>query len=153
MELTLDYMNVDPQYTADELAEISRTTPSLIGQELSAAKISAANGGFTTRVVGSGDKVISQVPTAGEVIPENGVIVLYTETDMDAQKVQVPDFTGLSVSQVNRLANESGINVVFSGPTDRAGITAYKQSVKAEGYVDAGTRITVYFREEDIAVD
>lgn len=153
MELTLDYMNVEPQYTADELAAISRTTPSLIGQELSAAKISAANGGFTTRVVGKGGKVVSQVPTAGEVIPENGVIVLYTENDMDAQKIQVPDFTGLSVSQVNRLANESGINVIFSGPTDKAGITAYKQSVKAEGQVDAGTRITVYFREENIAVD
>lgn len=153
MELTLDYMNVEPQYTADELAAISRTTPSLIGKDISSAKIEAANSGFITRVVGSGDTVVSQVPTAGEVIPENGVIVLYTQTDMEAEKVQVPDFTGLSVSQVNRLGNESGINVIFSGPTDKAGITAYKQSVKAEVYVDAGTRITVYFREEDIAVD
>ena len=153
MELTLDYLNVEPQYTASELEAISRTTPSLIGQDVSSAKITAANGGFTVRVAGSGDKVVSQVPTAGETIPENGVIVIYTESDIEAQKVEVPDFTGLSVSQVNRLAVEAGINVIFSGPTDTAGVVAYKQSTNAATFVNAGTRITVYFRGEDIAVD
>ncbi len=153
MELTLDYLNVEPQYTASELASISHTTPSLISQDVSSAKITAANAGFTTRVVGTGKKVVSQVPSAGEAIPAGGVIVLYTETDAEPEQVTVPDFTGMSVGDVNRTAIKAGLNVVFSGPTDTAGITAFRQSVAAESLVDAGTRITVYFRGEDIAED
>lgn len=153
MELTLEYMNVEPQYTASELASISHTTPSFVGMDVSSAKISAANNGFTTRVVGNGKKVESQVPSAGEAIPAGGVIVLYTEGDSEPEKVTVPDFTGLSVAEVNRLANKTGVNVIFSGPTDTAGIKAYKQSVAAESLTDAGARITVYFRGEDIAED
>ncbi len=153
MELTLDYLNVEPQYTASELETVSRTTPSLTNQKLSEAKAAAASEGFTVRVVGSGDSVVSQVPTAGESIPKNGVIVLYTKDGIDTQKVKVPDFSGMSVSQVNRLAVDSGINVVFSGPTDTAGIKAYKQSAEPDTMVAAGTKITVYFRGEDIQED
>lgn len=153
LEPTLEYLNVEPQYTASELESVSHTTPSLVGKSVSDAKITAAGEGFTTRVVGTGDQVVSQVPSAGESIPENGVIVIYTQQNTQAQEVEVPDFTGLSVSQVNRLAAESGINVVFSGPTDTAGIKAYNQSVAADTLVEAGSRITVYFRSDDIAID
>lgn len=153
LEATLEYLNVEPQYTASELEDVSRTTPSLVGKSVSDAKVAAAAEGFTTRVVGSGEKVVSQVPSAGESIPENGVVVIYTEENAEAQEVEVPDFTGLSVSQVNKLATESGVNVVFSGNTDLAGIKAYNQSVSAKTMVEAGSRITVYFRSEDIAID
>lgn len=150
---TLEYLNVEPQYTESELESVSHTTPSLVGKSLSEAKVAAGAEGFTTRVVGSGDQVVSQVPSAGESIPENGVIVIYTDKKTEAQEVEVPDFTGLSVSQVNRLAAKSGLNVVFSGPTDTAGIRSYNQSVAAKTMVEAGSRITVYFRSDDIAVD
>ena len=93
------------------------------------------------------------MPSADEAIPAGGVVVLYTEDDSEPEKVTVPDFTGLSVSEVNRLANKTGINVVFSGPTETAGIKAFRQSVAADTQADAGTKITVYFRGEDIAED
>lgn len=153
LEATLEYLNVEPQYTASELEDVSHTTPSLVGKSVSDAKVAAAAEGFTTRVVGSGKKVVSQVPSARESIPENGVVVIYTEENTEAQEVEVPDFTGLSVSQVNKLATEAGVNVVFSGNTDLAGIKAYNQSVSAKTMVEAGSRITVYFRSEDIAID
>ncbi len=153
MELTLEYLNVEPQYTESELESVSHTTPSLVGKKLTEAKVSAAAEGFTTRVVGSGDEVVSQVPSAGESIPKNGVIVLYTDKTTGAEEVEVPDFTGLSVSQVNRLAAKTGLNVVFSGPTDSAGVKAYNQSIAEKTLAPAGSRITVYFRTDDIAID
>ncbi|MBQ8503881.1 MAG: PASTA domain-containing protein [Clostridia bacterium] len=153
MEATLEYLNVEPQYTESELESVSHTTPSLVGKGVSEAKVAAAGEGFTTRVVGTGEQVISQVPSAGESIPENGVIVIYTDKNIEAQEVEVPDFTGLSVSQVNRLAAKTGLNVVFSGPTDMAGIKSYNQNVAAKTMVEAGSRVTVYFRTDDIAID
>ncbi len=153
LEPTLEYLNVEPQYTQSELETVSHITPSLVGKSVSEAKATAAAGSFTVRVAGSGKKVVSQVPSAGESIPENGIIVVYTDNKADVQEVKVPDFTGLSVSQVNRLAVKSGLNVVFSGPTDTEGIKAYNQNIAADTVVEAGSKITVYFRSDDIAVD
>lgn len=153
LEPTLEYLNVEPQYTESELESVSHLTPSLIGKNVSAAKVAAAAEGFTTRVVGSGEEVVSQVPSAGESIPENGVIVIYTDKNTETEEVEVPDFIGLSVSQVNRLAAKEGINVIFSGPTDKAGIKAYNQSAEVGSKVPAGSRITVYFRSDDVAID
>lgn len=153
MEATLDYMNVEPQYTAKELASVSRVTPTLIGKTVSAAKVAAAAEGFTAKVIGKGDTVVSQVPATGQSIPKNGVIILYTEKDSKSQEVKVPDFIGLTASQVNTLATENGLNVIFSGPAETAGALSYNQDIAKETTVDAGSNITVYFRQENIAVD
>lgn len=153
MSSTLSYLNIEPRYTESELKKISGTTPSLTGKNVSQAKIAAAAEGYVTRVVGNGDTVISQVPAARQTIPSGGVIVLYTETDMKAQEVEVPDFSGLTVSQVNSLAVSKGINAVFSGPTDASGTVSYSQDFPAGAVVEAGSRITVYFKAEVIDED
>ena len=153
LESTLKYMGVEPHYTQSELAEVSRTTPSLIGKNVSDAKIAAANEGLVTRVSGKGKKVVSQVPAGGESIPEGGVVVIYTEEASDTLEVTVPDFTGRTASEVNRLAVNSGLNVVFSGPTGSAGVRAYSQDIRKGTTVEAGSKVTVYFRTDNIAVD
>lgn len=153
MEATLDYLNVEPQYTAKELASISRATPELVGRTTSQAKVTAAAEGFTVKVIGDGESVVSQVPASGQSIPKNGVIIAYTEKDSQSKEVEVPDFTGLTASQVNAKGVESGINVIFSGPAEAAGAVAYNQDVHKGTVVDAGSNITVYFRQENIAVD
>lgn len=153
MSSTLSYLNIEPRYTESELKKISGTTPALIGKNISQAKVSAAAEGYSTRVVGDGDTVISQVPASGQTIPSGGVVVLYTETDMQAQEVEVPDFSGLTVSQVNSLAVSKGINAVFSGPTDASGTVSYSQDVAVGATVEAGSKITVYFKAEVIDED
>ena len=145
MESTLKYMNVEPQYTAEELKKVSRTTPSLIGETLAAARSKAQESQLTLRIIGNGEKVVSQVPTAGQSISENGVIVVYTE-NAEAQKVEVPSFIGMTASSVKQEAAACGLNVTFSGPADTAGATAVKQSI-AEGIeVQAGSTVTVQFQ-------
>ena len=153
MEEIMDYMNIEPQYTAKELESVSRVTPSLVGKSVSKAKVAAAAEGFTTKVIGKGDTVVSQVPASGQSIPKNGVIVIYTQKDSKSKEVKVPDFIGLSASQVNKLAAESGLNVVFTGPAASAGAKAYNQDIPKGTKVDAGSNISVFFRQENIAVD
>lgn len=147
---TLEYLNVEPKYTAQELNNISSSAPHLVGKALSEAKNIAASSGYTIRVVGSGKTVLSQAPAAEQIIPKNGVIVLYTEKGAQAQKVKVPSFAGMTISQVNKAANEAGLNVTFSTPANTASVTAYDQSVAKGTVVEVGTNITVSFRNNDI---
>ena len=153
MEPTLEYLSVERKYTAEELSKLSKTTPDLIGKTVSAAKSLASNEGLKVKIVGEGDTVISQMPAKAQTIPHGGVIVLYTEKNTKREKTKVPDFTGLTVSQVNALAGESYLNVVFSGPTKEAGVKAYAQSIVKGAEVDIGSSITVNFKSENIMTD
>ena len=146
LESTLKYLNVEPQYTKDELESISSKTPDLCKQEVSAAKLAASNEGFSVKVIGSGKTVVSQVPSAGQSIPEGGVIVVYTEDDSKTQVVKVPSFVGMSASEANRTAIASGLNIVLSGPSQSAGAKVYKQSVEKGTELEAGSSVTVYFQ-------
>ena len=146
MESTLKYLNVEPQYTEAELAKVSKTAPNLTGETVSEAKQIAANHGLTVKVIGSGTNVISQVPSASQSIPENGIIIVYTEEDSETKVVEVPDFGGMTASQANAKAHEVGINIVLSGPASEAGAVAYNQSVASGTEVSPGTSVTVYFQ-------
>ena len=147
---TLEYLNVEPRYTAAELKNISSTAPDLVGKSINQAKIAAANEGYVTRVVGGGKTVVAQVPASEQIIPKNGVIVLYTEKGAATQKVKVPSFMGMTIAQVNKAANAAGLNVTFSTPTDTTGVKAYTQSIAKGAVVEAGSNITVGFRNNDI---
>ncbi|MCQ2462784.1 MAG: PASTA domain-containing protein [Clostridia bacterium] len=146
MEQTLAYLNVEPDYSDEELAGLSSTAPDLTGRTVSNAKQMAANQGFVVRVVGDGDKVISQMPSALTSIPVNGVIVIYTEETTDKETVEVPDFRGKTVSEVNNVGVNAGLNIEFSGPSLlEGGTVAYKQSISSGTKVEAGSTVTVYF--------
>ena len=62
----------------------------------------------------------------------------------------MPNFKGLSATDVNAAAARAGVNVEFSGNTSTGGLKAYKQSVEAGKEVDAGTVITVYFSDDNV---
>ena len=62
----------------------------------------------------------------------------------------VPDFSGLTVAQVNQAANAAGVNVLLSGISATAGTpTATRQSATAGKSVAKGTVITVEFTYAD----
>lgn len=144
-EATLNYLNVDPQYTAQELADLGEETPSVTG--LSLAKAREALSGFTIKTVGEGSTVISQMPAEGQLIPKNGVVVLYTDKTSEKKKVTVPDLTKLTVSAANQKALEYGLNPkIFGNSLTMGESESYKQSVEAGTQVDEGTVVTIYFK-------
>lgn len=153
MESTLKYLNVEPQYTQLELEKVSKTAPDLTGETVSQARQTAANHGLTIKVLGAGESVISQVPSAGQSIPEDGIIVVYTEEFSKIKVVNVPDFTGMTVDQANKKAHEVGINIILSGPVSDAGVVAYNQSVSAGTEISPGSSMTVYFHTTTQAAD
>ena len=147
MEKTLKYLNVEPQYTESELAKLDTTVSNYVGKNVSEVSSELRSAGFNCKVIGNGDKVISQLPGAYQSVPKGGIVVLYTEGGPVETKTKVPDLTGLSITQVNRTAAATGINVKISGNTlVNSELTSYGQSIAKGESVDYGTTVTVYFK-------
>ena len=145
----LPYLGVEPQYTESELATLDKTTPSVTGQSVGDARAAIAAAGLNCKVIGSGESVERQVPSAGKSISESGTVVLYTGAD-EAEMVTVPNFTGMSVSQANEAAVGCGLNIKFSGSSlTTSGAVAYAQDHEANSSVEIGTIVTVSFRLEN----
>lgn len=147
----LPYLGFEASYSKEELKNITVTVPDLMGMDLSDAKSKVDNLNLQYQVVGSGKKVVKQLPESGSQVTKGGIIIIYTSED-DAKTVTVPNMIGLTATEVNRVAASAGINIEFSGNTSSSGLKAYRQSVEPGSKVDAGTIVTVYFRDET-AVD
>lgn len=146
-EQVLTYMGVERSYNNEELALLVETAPLLTGKTVSQAKNEISGKELSIKVIGDGDKVLAQYPDAGRSIPANGVIVVYTQEDHVSEKVTVPDFTGCTVSQANKLAINSGLNIKISGSSLNSGtVYAYKQSIEAGQTVNMGEILTVSFK-------
>ena len=147
MENTLTYLNVERRYNDSEKELLDKEVPSLIGMTVDEADEALDGADLGKKVIGDGEKVVSQIPSAGQYIPQGGVVVLYTESDGERKKTEVPDFTGMSVSDANYEAVNAGINIKVSGNAlERSGLVAYRQSVAPGTEIEVGSTVTVYFR-------
>ena len=130
----------------EELAKRDAETPSVTGLPIEDAKTSLNNSSLGFSVLGDGDTVVQQIPEAGQPVPQNGTIVLYT----DQQSVQnstatVPNLVGLSAAEAVAAAENAGINIKISGNSEGAGAESVSQSVAENTQVSKGTVVTVEF--------
>ncbi len=148
----LPTMGIEPVYTESELAKLSEPAPDMVGKTVGAAKAELSGTEHVVRVIGSGDTVVSQSPEAGRTTPANGVIVLYTEDNVEKETALVPDFSGLTVSQANQMAVNRGFNIRISGSSfSTDSVVAYKQEYAEGTELELGSIITVYFRTSGIS--
>ena len=147
LEQVLVYLGTDHSYSAAEAEKLVKTAPHFTGKTVSEARSLVSGNDLSVKIIGNGDKVIAQYPEAGRELPSDGMIVLYTEENYKAETVTVPDFTGLTVSEANRVALSNGLNIRISGSSLSSGaVYAYKQSVAAGTSVNMGEIITVSFK-------
>lgn len=146
----LPYLGFEPSYTEEQLQKLAITVPDTVGSAIADAKGKITTQKLEYKVVGNGEKVVRQLPAAGSKVISGGVVILYTEDGAEVTKAIVPNFKGLSATEVNAAAARAGVNVEFSGNTSTGGLKAYKQSVEAGKEVDAGTVITVYFSDDNV---
>ena len=145
----LPYLGYEPSYTAEELNSMTVSVPDTIGISAGEAKSKITSSKLQCKVIGSGENVVRQLPEAGSKVISGSVVIVYTE-EGETEKATVPNLIGLTATDVNKIAASSNINVEFSGNTSSGGLLSYKQSIKAGQSVDAGTVITVYFRDENV---
>ena len=145
-------MNIDPEYEDTEAGKSVATVPNLVGKTPSEAKNVVSN--YTVHIVGEGEEVLSQMPAPGQAIEKGGVIVLYTSEDAERLTGEVPDLTGLTVSDAKRIAVSAGFNIKITGLTQSSNdAVSYKQSIEAGTNGELGSSILVYFKSTDALAD
>lgn len=153
IEETMKQLGVEPTYTEDEMKELAVKVPSVTGKSVDSAKSTLNTNDLRTKIVGNGKKVVKQSPSADNEIPKNGTVVLYTENNAE-ETVKVPDFTGFTIAEANRVAASYNLNIKISGnDSTSANVVAYKQSEDKDTEVGIGSVITVYFKSNHAVLD
>lgn len=153
IEEAMNELGIEPKYTDEEMKDLSIKTPAVTGKSVSAAENELKNSGLSVKIVGDGDKVVKQSPSADNLIPAEGTVVLYTDSS-DKQTVKVPDFSGLTITEANRLAASNNLNIEISGnDSSNAMVVAYKQSETEGSEVEIGSVITVSFKSTQAVLD
>ena len=154
MQKIMTYLNVEPQFNEDEEIFTEVNAINVVGKDVSSAKALLKDEGFNVRVMGNGESVIEQVPSANQTISKNGTVILYTEKSTEKETTTVPSLIGYGVSEIYSVASYYGINVKIVGNGyDTTGFVSYKQSVESGTEVAYGSTVTVYFKSNLTAVD
>lgn len=146
-EQVLPYLGVEKSYTDEEASRLVEKAPNLVGKSVADAKAAVSSSSLSVKVIGDGETVVSQYPDSGRELPYNGMIILYTDEEKTSSTVTVPDFSNCTLSQANKLAVNSGLNIKINGSSlGSDSVYAYKQSIQAGTTVKMGEIITVYFK-------
>ncbi len=148
----LEYLNIYPQYTAEELAQQDVTVPPVAGYDYNSIRAEALiiGAGLQAEIIGSteGTSVAAQIPGPGTLMPYGGKVLLYMSdgsTDINYQFSTVPDFTGMTVEQANIAAAEAGLNLSVAGAGGNASAQAISQSLGSGSSVYKGSVVEVTF--------
>ena len=147
LENVLQYLNVEPQYTQQELEKLEVVAKNVVGQDVGEAREKLLADGFTVKVKGDGDTVLSQIPSGGQSVPQKGAIILFTSEESKAETVEMPDLLGLTVNEATSRALAVGINIKIAGNSLMTSeLRAYEQSVAVGTPIPYGTTVTVHFK-------
>lgn len=146
MSEVMPYLEVSTQYTDEEIAEMDTTANSYLGLSVEDAQAQVEADGYTCIVKGDGNTVEAQLPAAATRIPQGGTVVLYTSLDeVSSTTVEVPNFSGYTLSEANTVAAAYNLNISVSGISGASEGVVLNQSVAAGESVSEGTVITLTF--------
>ena len=149
----LPYLGVEPDYASGEIRGVNVKMPELTGMTQEEAAAALKNKSLTYRTLGAGAIVTDQIPAAGAELPGDSEVILYFDYEKSTEQVEVPDFVGYAVADVNWLANNAGVYVQAKGTDRTSYATVTYQSVEPGTKVDRGTTITVEFTDHSSLED
>ncbi len=147
----LPYLEVNPEYNEEELATVDVTVPNCIGMDSAEAIRTLKEKGFKYKLVGGDGKVETQSPAAGTQIPQNSVVVLYTNGETPGKTCIVPNLSDMTLSSARNELASLGLNIRVTGNAKTGSIVFYQDHKAGEEVAD-GTVITVKLKSySDVA--
>ncbi len=149
---TLPYLGIQASYSESELAEIDVNTPSCLNQPITDARVTLQKKELSATVVGDGDYVVAQFPSAGTALRPGSKVVLYTVEDQSTTNlVSVPILIGYNADMVEKMLSSAGLNFRRTGShLSGTSIVADQQSIEAGMQVPVGTPVTVNFTDNSL---
>ena len=116
----LPYLGVEPDYSSDDIRGVNITLPDVIGMTEDEAAALLSGKSITYRTVGQGSTVSDQLPNPGAEVPGNSEIILYFGNAVKTtEQVEVPDFVGYGIADVDYLATNAGLYIQAKGTDHR----------------------------------
>lgn len=151
LSFILPYIGVEAQYTEEELETQSVTLSNYVGASVENTITDLSWRSFAYEIIGDGDTVTAQIPAAGSQISStDGRIVLYTGSEVPVEDIAVPDLTGMTAYNANKVLVQAGLNPVFEGSLNGSTATVISQSPAAGTMVTKGTLVNVVLRHLDL---
>lgn len=141
MKNTLQYLNVGSD-EIDTQSTVSKV-PNVTNKSVESAEDTLKGKKFNPVVIGDGDKVVKQSPTASNQLLPNGRVLLATDGDLT-----MPDMTGWTREDVLAFESLTNISVDFEGN----GFVS-SQSVSANTAIDSDTKVQVQLSSEETSSD
>ena len=116
LEQSLLYLGIAPSTDEPEPEQVS--VPDVTGMNLSDASAAVKAAGLDCVFDGEGGTVTNQLPAAGASMTKGALMMLYVDNLTDLRnnsRVQVPDVTGLSVLEANRILRSYGLRMQIEG--------------------------------------
>ena len=146
----LNYMGIEKQNRG---ANRDIVVPTVLGRTLEEAQEQLGEKELSWKVIGSGEVVTAQTPTAGVSIPAGSSVVLYMDTEKPDHKVTVPDVLGLTYAEAKVRLEERGLYLKAPGVDNSANMIAFLQSIEGGMEVEQGVVVEVQFRDNTVAGD
>lgn len=139
----LRYLDIPPRLTEEEKKQSFSMVilPDLRGVEVLEGEKELRKSGLDVRIIGSGSKIINQVPLPGIKVYNDTTVLLFTEEPDRLNRnyyVAVPDLTGLAVEEAAHLLAELGLLLDYQGQGK-----IIKQEIKAGSRIPGGSKVTV----------
>lgn len=147
----LEYLNIEPDYE-DDGAVANVTVPDLIGLSPADAAAQLEGKGLSVKIIGEGEKVALQLPSADVTLCTGNTVVLYTDPDAQTEvstTVRVPDLIGKTAAECNSLLQQQGLNIkVIGNDLNYSTTRSVSQSIAKDTEVERGTLVTVTFESQ-----
>lgn len=151
LEESLQYLNVEPEYTQEELQLVDITVPDVTGKTRKDAQLLLKEAGINISFRGEGDVILDQVPKAFSKLSANSKVVAYTEGETSEKNVTIPDVVGCTASEANKGITNAGLNVRMKGLSTAEGAAVCSgQSPPAGTVVESGTIVTLDFKYAEV---
>ncbi|MBR4306248.1 MAG: PASTA domain-containing protein, partial [Ruminiclostridium sp.] len=150
----LEYLNIYPQYTQEELLKQDVTVPYICGYNSIRAEALLTAAGLKAEIIGSteGDATVTaQYPQSGAIMPNGGKVVIYMGDSSPSGYLDavVPNVIGMSVTEANKAITDAGFNIKLTGAYGSNESRAISQSVVAGARLYKGSVIEVNFLVND----
>ena len=141
----LPYLGVEADYSVNDLVNMDRSVPNLVGRNVAEAMTQLTGQNLAGRVIGTGDTVTMQLPAPGSVVAGQSQILLYADSEGSGDLEEVPDLTGLTYDVARQRLGFYALylNTDNTFVSDAETATVLRQSIEPGTQAEHGTIVTV----------
>ncbi|MCL2201519.1 MAG: PASTA domain-containing protein, partial [Oscillospiraceae bacterium] len=145
-------LGITPQYTEEQLQDLSVYVPRVAERPLFEATNALRNLRLDHEVIGSGERVIAQLPQPNARVSSGTTVRLFTDSEVPDHEVTVPSLSGMTFEGARRTLANRGLFIRTTGvPPSAARAEVSVQAVPEGQQVAYGSVIEVTLIDMAIA--